>query len=89
VAEQKQWLEKTLLPNAKGDFRIGQSDVRPEAAVRMLSSLSRAEIKQRAEGELKRVRERDVRHRPHRAEGQGRCAANARCAHRRTAAESD
>ncbi|MET0893301.1 MAG: DUF885 domain-containing protein [Pseudoxanthomonas sp.] len=57
VAEQKQWLEKTLLPNAKGDFRIGQAMYDQKLQFALLSSLSRAEIKQRAEGELKRVRE--------------------------------
>ncbi|MGH8061593.1 MAG: DUF885 domain-containing protein [Pseudoxanthomonas sp.] len=57
VAEQKQWLEKTLVPNAKGDFRIGEKLYDQKLQFALLSSLSRAEIKQRAEGELKRVRE--------------------------------
>ena len=57
VAEQKQWLEKTLVPNAKGDFRIGAKLYDEKLQFALLSSLSRAEIKQRAEGELKRVRE--------------------------------
>ena len=57
VAEQKQWLQKTLVPNAKGDFRIGQELYDQKLQFALLSSLSRAEIKQRAEGELKRVRE--------------------------------
>ena len=57
VAEQKQWLEKTLVPNAKGDFRVGAKIYDEKLQFALLSSLSRAEIKQRAEGELKRVRE--------------------------------
>lgn len=57
VAEQKQWLQETLVPNAKGDFRIGQTLYDQKLQFALLSSLSRAEIKQRAEGELKRVRE--------------------------------
>lgn len=57
VAEHQQWLDKTLVPNAKGDFRIGQALYDRKLQFALLSSLSRAEIKQRAEAELKRVRE--------------------------------
>ena len=57
VAEHQQWLDKTLVPNAKGDFRVGQTIYDQKLQFALLSSLSRAEIKQRAEGELKRVRE--------------------------------
>ena len=57
IAEHQQWLEKTLVPNAKGDFRIGQKMYDQKLQFALLSSLSRADIKQRAEGELKRVRE--------------------------------
>lgn len=57
IAEHQQWLEKTLVPNAKGDFRIGQKLYDQKLQFALLSSLSRADIKQRAEGELKRVRE--------------------------------
>ena len=57
VAEHQEWLDKTLVPNAKGDFRIGQTLYDQKLQFALLSSLSRAEIKQRAEGELKRVRE--------------------------------
>ncbi|WP_342317145.1 DUF885 domain-containing protein [Lysobacter sp. FW306-1B-D06B] len=56
VAEQQTWLDKTLVPNAKGDFRIGQKLYDEKLQFSLNSSLSRAEIKQRAEGELKRVR---------------------------------
>lgn len=56
VAEQQTWLDKTLVPNAKGDFRIGQTLYDEKLQFSLNSSLSRAEIKQRAESELKRVR---------------------------------
>ncbi|MBC7988200.1 MAG: DUF885 domain-containing protein [Luteimonas sp.] len=57
VAEQQAWLDKTLVPNAKGDFRIGQKLYDEKLQFSLNSALSRAEIKQRAEAELKRVRE--------------------------------
>jgi uncharacterized protein (DUF885 family) len=57
VAEQQHWLDTTLVPNAKGDFRIGAEKYDQKLKFALLSSLSRAEIKQRAESELKRVRE--------------------------------
>lgn len=57
VAEHQAWLDKTLVPNAKGDFRIGAQLYDQKLQFALLSSLSRADIKQRAEGELKRVRE--------------------------------
>lgn len=56
VAEQQQWLDKTLVPNAKGDFRIGQTLYDQKLQFALLSSLSRDEIKQRAQSELARVR---------------------------------
>lgn len=57
VAEHQAWLDKTLVPNAKGDFRVGAEVYDKKLQFALLSSLSRADIKQRAEGELKRVRE--------------------------------
>jgi len=56
VAEHQQWLDRTLVPNAKGDFRIGAELYDQKLQFALLSSLSRAEIKQRAEAELVRVR---------------------------------
>lgn len=56
VAEHQKWLDKTLVPNAKGDFRIGAELYDRKLQFALLSSLSRAEIKQRAESELERVR---------------------------------
>ncbi len=56
VAEQQTWLEQTLVPNAKGDFRIGAERYDDKLEFALMSSLSRAEIKQRAEAEIVRVR---------------------------------
>jgi uncharacterized protein (DUF885 family) len=56
VAEHQEWLDETLVPNAKGDFRIGQKLYDEKLQFALMSSLSRAEIKQRAESELARVR---------------------------------
>lgn len=56
VAEQQEWLDETLVPNAKGDFRIGADLYDQKLQFALMSQLSRAEIKQRAEGELVRVR---------------------------------
>ena len=56
VAEQQAWLDKTLVPNARGDFRIGAEKYDQKLKFALSSSLSRAEIKQRAEAELARVR---------------------------------
>ena len=57
VQEHQQWLDKTLVPTAQGDFRLGAERYDRKLKFNLLSSLSRAEIKQRAEAELKRVRE--------------------------------
>lgn len=56
VAEQQKWLDDTLVPNAKGDFRIGAEKYDQKLKFALVSSLSRQDIKQRAEAELKRVR---------------------------------
>jgi len=56
IAEHQEWLDSTLVPNAKGDFRLGQTLYDQKLQFALLSSLSRGEIKQRAEAELKRVR---------------------------------
>ena len=56
VAEQQRWLDATLVPNAKGDFRLGQERYDRKLRFALVSSLSRGEIRQRAEAELTRVR---------------------------------
>ncbi len=56
VADQQAWLDGTLVPSAKGDFRIGQKLYDEKLQMSLDSTLSRAEIRQRAEAEIKRVR---------------------------------
>ena len=56
VAEHQKWLDETLVPNAKGDFRIGADLYDKKLGFALNSPLGRAEIKQRAEAELQRVR---------------------------------
>ena len=78
VAEQQTWLDKTLVPNAKGDFRIGAEAVRREAAVRAeFVAVARGDQAARRSRTQARAR-RDVRHRAHRAEGQAGRAGDCR-----------
>ncbi len=56
VEEHQAWLDKTLVPNAKGDFRVGAELYDQKLKFALMSSLSRAEIKQRAEAEITSVR---------------------------------
>ncbi|WP_313318911.1 DUF885 domain-containing protein [Stenotrophomonas sp.] len=56
VEEQQTWLDKTLVPNAKGEFRIGAEKYDQKLKFSLNSSLSRAEIGDRARAELSRVR---------------------------------
>jgi uncharacterized protein (DUF885 family) len=57
VEEHQAWIDKTLVPKAAGDFRIGQKLYDEKLAFALDSPLSRAEIRKRAEAELARVRE--------------------------------
>ncbi|WP_349986631.1 DUF885 domain-containing protein [Stenotrophomonas sp. WHRI 8082] len=57
VDEQQQWLDKTLVPNAKGEFRVGAALYDQKLKFALNSSLSRQEIGERARAELKRVRQ--------------------------------
>jgi uncharacterized protein (DUF885 family) len=56
VAEQQTWIDETMVPNAKGDFRIGAALYDQKLAFALNSPLTRGEIRQRAEAELVRVR---------------------------------
>ena len=56
VEEHQAWLDKTLVPQAKGDFRIGQALYDQKLAFALDSPMSRAEIRRRAEAELTAVR---------------------------------
>ena len=42
VAEHQKWLDGTLVPNAKGDFRIGEKLYDEKLKLALMSSLSRA-----------------------------------------------
>jgi uncharacterized protein (DUF885 family) len=57
VAEHQQWIDETLVPKANGEFRIGAKLYDEKLKFSLNASLSRAEIKQRAEAELKRIRD--------------------------------
>jgi uncharacterized protein (DUF885 family) len=56
VQQHQQWLEKELLPNARGEFRIGRELYDEKLALALMSPLSRQEIRARAEAEVERVR---------------------------------
>jgi uncharacterized protein (DUF885 family) len=56
VDEQQRWLDRTLVPNAKGDFRLGAALYDQKLKFALSSALSRDEIKRRAEAEIARVR---------------------------------
>jgi len=55
--EHQAWLDETLVPNAAGDFRIGAELYDQQLVFALNSSLSRTEIRERAEAELARVRD--------------------------------
>ena len=57
VAQHQIWLEKKLLPAAKGDFRLGAALYDAKLHFALDSPLTRAEIRTRAQSELVRTRE--------------------------------
>jgi uncharacterized protein (DUF885 family) len=56
VAEHQAWIDGTLVPGARGDFRIGAQRYDEKLALALNSTLSRAEIKARALSEIERIR---------------------------------
>ena len=56
VEKQQVWLEKELVPNARGNFRIGPKLYDQKLKFTMQSDLSRDKIRARGESELRRVR---------------------------------
>lgn len=58
VAEHQQWLDKSLVPNAKGNERIGAALYDEKLRLALGSTLSRQEIRARAEAELKSLRKK-------------------------------
>ncbi len=57
VDEHQRWIEGVLLPNAKGNFRIGAQQFDQKLALTLNSSLSRQEIRRRADAAVVSVRE--------------------------------
>jgi uncharacterized protein (DUF885 family) len=56
LAEHQTWLDSVLVPNAKGDFRLGAALYDQKLAFALMSPLPRAEIRTRAEAALKTAR---------------------------------
>ena len=56
VADHQIWLDKVLVPSAKGDFRLGPALYDTKLRFALVSPLGRAEIKQRAIGALVETR---------------------------------
>ncbi len=56
LSQHQIWLEKRLLPEAAGDFRLGQQLYDQKLAYALFSPLSRQEIRARAESELAATR---------------------------------
>ena len=56
VEDNQAWLDKTLVPNAKGDFRLGQKLYDEKLAFALNSPLGREEIRTRAEAALESTR---------------------------------
>jgi uncharacterized protein (DUF885 family) len=56
VGQHQIWLEKKLLPAAAGDFRLGATLYDAKLRFALDSTLSRQEIRSRAQSELKRTR---------------------------------
>ncbi|HEY0302600.1 MAG TPA: DUF885 domain-containing protein [Rhizomicrobium sp.] len=56
VAQHQEWLDKTLVPNAKGDFRIGAKLFDEKLVFALNSTLSRKEIRAQADAAIARTR---------------------------------
>ncbi len=57
VDEHQTWLDDTLVPNAKGEFRIGAERYDQKLKFSLNASLTRQDIRARAEAELARIRD--------------------------------
>lgn len=56
VADQQKWLDESLVPNAKGNFRLGQTLYDEKLAFALNSPLTRTEIRTRAEAAIGETR---------------------------------
>jgi uncharacterized protein (DUF885 family) len=57
IEEHQIWLEQQLLPNAKGNFRIGAETFERKLAFALHTPLSRQQVRERAEREFHHVRD--------------------------------
>jgi len=57
IEEHQVWLEEQLLPNAKGNFRIGAESFDRKLAFALHTPLSRQQVRERAEREFHQVRD--------------------------------
>ena len=57
VDEHQAWIEDELVPNAAGDFRIGQELFDRKLAFALHTPLTRQQVRERAEAEFRRVRD--------------------------------
>ncbi|NML06337.1 DUF885 domain-containing protein [Sphingomonas sp. G-3-2-10] len=56
VAEHQKWLDEVLVPQAKGDFRLGPERYDQKMRFALLSTMTRAELKAKAEQSAKDIR---------------------------------
>lgn len=56
VEENQTWLDETLVPNANGEFRIGQTLYDEKLAFALNSPLTRQQIRERAEAAIRQTR---------------------------------
>ena len=56
VSQHQIWLEKRLMPEAKGDFRLGAELYDQKLAFALFSPMSRQQIRERAQSELEATR---------------------------------
>ena len=56
VEDNQAWLDKTLVPNAKGDFRLGQKLYDEKLAFALNSPMTREDIRKRAQAALESTR---------------------------------
>jgi len=57
VEEHQTWLEETLVPHAKGDFRVGRAIYEKRLALSLHTPLRREDLRQRSLAEFDRVRQ--------------------------------
>jgi len=56
VEEHQTWLDETLVPGARGDFRVGREIYEKRLAFSLHTPLSRKDLRERSEAEFERIR---------------------------------